>query len=1204
MKKKKKGQALAYLREKKLEDLKDELLIMKLSYFLSMPKVRYGILVVMDILVFFLAQYLTNIIKGTLFDMRNLIKGESTFSPFSIGNVFDFRHSLGWYLIILIVLVVIDIKVYFMIYSNYRDINRNQKGSIRWSTLDEIREQYPTIPLKFEQPYETYYGKGGVPVCQYGTHYEKQGDGEIKLCDIEKGVIFIDRTPVNNLIIGITRSGKGEMFVFVIIDIYSRAESKVYYMYFEYEEDGEYHFRMYSANVYYDYREGGIRKNDIPEKIDEKRLKFGKKEFIEVINNYEIEHNVRLQLPEGVNLEDSYSFFDYIDNNSGKNVVTELMAVSYLNKVKPKKNRDDRIELKLLARKLCITDKDANELIEYSFEPEDGQSKKDALDKAFLHLGMLKHPFEQKYDEYQEAMGFELKEVSYRVNKTNDINFADGLVQMKNITSKDNNFLAQSKVYEDVPIEEEPILDGIIEQEKEKTDYLKLLGEVAKLNHIPKTVRDKDGEHHSPFHFTRNYQASLVVSDPKLELFTASKPILELRGYLVYCINLINPYESSCYNPLQLITDTYKNGDPAEASAIARSLATSIFAGEAGNGENAFFYDNAAFLTAALIMSEVIDELRADEEANKEYLQEHIEATDRFKKLSAEEKKEICQLGKQLDSLKIKRYQEKDKFQLVMIDREIAKLEKKLSPYNYRQEEFKPRNDNEKKINLPNVLLKFTMLAEKTLPPAVEGAEPRNALDVFFQNRDSLDVARNLYSAIKIAGGERVKGSVYATVLSKLTGFMDDKIKKMTAYSSFQLEHIGFGDRPIAVFMALPDYDTSNVFIQSIFISQVYYALAKKATSCGGKCKREVIFLLDEFGNIPCINNMASMITVCLGRNIRFNLIIQAYSQIEKEYGEHDSETIYGNCGNQIYIQTNNDDTAKKFSELIGKETIVNVTRMGGEFSLTTQKQYTESTEEKPLLDSNQLMEFIEGECVVKRVMMRKDQYNNKVKPRPIYNHDETVFPLRYQYMGDWFNPENSWENLHADSCARLDLSLYVSDFDRMLQDIELTLTEEYQEWYRLTTENYTRNKQYPIGDFVNKQEIERRLVTQVGELRDMPKDKLYKLTIADIERYYIKYESNLPAFRQRMYEVSDWSRTEEKTLRCYGTEVIRFLQLALGESFTEVWEMYEFYEEENLLDTTTEEIIDILEEYEVPENNILQFKTVLEKYEKGAEAI
>ena len=64
---------------------------------------------------------------------------------------------------------------------------------------------------------------------------------------------------------------------------------------------------------------------------------------------------------------------------------------------------------------------------------------------------------------------------------------------------------------------------------------------------------------------------------------------------------------------------------------------------------------------------------------------------------------------------------------------------------------------------------------------------------------------------------------------------------------------------------------------------------------------KEVIFILDEFGNMPSIEGMSNIVTVCLGRNIRFNLVIQAYSQLKEKYGDG-WETIDGNCGNTIYI--------------------------------------------------------------------------------------------------------------------------------------------------------------------------------------------------------------------------------------------------------------------------------------------------------------
>lgn len=70
-------------------------------------------------------------------------------------------------------------------------------------------------------------------------------------------------------------------------------------------------------------------------------------------------------------------------------------------------------------------------------------------------------------------------------------------------------------------------------------------------------------------------------------------------------------------------------------------------------------------------------------------------------------------------------------------------------------------------------------------------------------------------------------------------------------------------------------------------------------------------FCLDEFGNMPSIEGMANIITVCLGRNVRFNLVIQAYAQLKNKYGD-DADTIDGNCGNTIYILTNDQQTAEK----------------------------------------------------------------------------------------------------------------------------------------------------------------------------------------------------------------------------------------------------------------------------------------------------
>ena len=76
---------------------------------------------------------------------------------------------------------------------------------------------------------------------------------------------------------------------------------------------------------------------------------------------------------------------------------------------------------------------------------------------------------------------------------------------------------------------------------------------------------------------------------------------------------------------------------------------------------------------------------------------------------------------------------------------------------------------------------------------------------------------------------------------------------------------------------------------------------------------------------------------------------------------------------------------------------------------LSTHKHFMENTQEKPLLNKNQLMELLPGECVIKRVMKREDLKRNKVKPTPIFNSEESgkCFLYRYEYLTETFpNPD------------------------------------------------------------------------------------------------------------------------------------------------------------------------------------------------------
>lgn len=64
------------------------------------------------------------------------------------------------YLISYIVVGILYIKIRFTIKASFGELEKGQKGDMRLATLEEIKEQYPSIPEKDK----FFKGKGGIPV--------------------------------------------------------------------------------------------------------------------------------------------------------------------------------------------------------------------------------------------------------------------------------------------------------------------------------------------------------------------------------------------------------------------------------------------------------------------------------------------------------------------------------------------------------------------------------------------------------------------------------------------------------------------------------------------------------------------------------------------------------------------------------------------------------------------------------------------------------------------------------------------------------------------------------------------------------------------------------------------------------------------------------------------------------------------------------
>lgn len=492
---------------------------------------------------------------------------------------------------------------------------------------------------------------------------------------------------------------------------------------------------------------------------------------------------------------------------------------------------------------------------------------------------------------------------------------------------------------------------------------------------------------------------SFVIIDPKCETYRHTRRQLRKRGYLDILINLLDPDFSDRINPFTRIIELYKNGDKDNAYKEARSFAYSIFwntTSDNGNDENSTWNNAATDIFTALIIANVSDciELDIKEEAEAHY--EFIRKQKEFSDLEEKHQQEIV-----------------EKFV-------TGELNEELSDFIPLDICFKFEPKHEKEINIFSIINMFRLLAEAKDENGI------SALDKYFTARPAMDMARRFFATAKIPHA-RTSTSIYFTMLSKLNGFAFDNIGRMTACSDFEMKDLGFGEKPIALFIAVPDYDNSNHFLITAIIQQIYYVLSAEATKTqNGKCRRPVWHYINEFGNCPPFSHIAQMVSMGAGRNIFYNFIIQDYAQMDERYNEKIAKTIKNNCHNQFFIKTMDYSTAEEFSKLLGKETITNLDRIGRRFAID--KTYTERKEDQELLNANRLMDLLEGEMIVKRIMKRKTLSGEDAIPYPIYNTGENKIPYSYKYLSNVFDGDVTLQDVRSKWPEKSDINDFTFD--------------------------------------------------------------------------------------------------------------------------------------------------------------------------------
>jgi len=245
----------------------------------------------------------------------------------------------------------------------------------------------------------------------------------------------------------------------------------------------------------------------------------------------------------------------------------------------------------------------------------------------------------------------------------------------------------------------------------------------------------------------------------------------------------------------------------------------------------------------------------------------------------------------------------------------------------------------------------------------------RSPLDVLFERlemREPGHIAVKYYKDYRSGSAKTLK-SIQITLAARLEKFNLASLAALTATDELNLSSMG--EHKTALFIIIPDNDTSFNFLVSILYTQLFQQLFYAADhKYRGMLPMPVHFIMDEFANVSLPDDFDKILSVMRSRGVSVSIILQNMAQLKALF-EKQHESIVGNCDTFLYLGGNEQATHKFVSELLGKETIDTNTYgrsfgRNGNYSRNDQNAGRElmTPDEVRLLDNRYALLFIRGE--------------------------------------------------------------------------------------------------------------------------------------------------------------------------------------------------------------------------------------------------
>ena len=203
--------------------------------------------------------------------------------------------------------------------------------------------------------------------------------------------------------------------------------------------------------------------------------------------------------------------------------------------------------------------------------------------------------------------------------------------------------------------------------------------------------------------------------------------------------------------------------------------------------------------------------------------------------------------------------------------------------------------------------------------------------------------------------------SVMSTALSRLNAFLDSELETILCNDT-EIDAERFCKEKSAIFIIMPEEDSSKYFMVSLLIQQLYREILAVADENGGKLKNRVVFYCDEFGTLPKIESAEMMFSASRSRRVSIVPIIQSFAQLEKNYGNEGAEIIIDNTQLTVFGGfAPNSESAQTLSKALGSKTVLSgsVSQSKNDPSRSLQMI------ERPLMTPDELKALPKGTFVV-----------------------------------------------------------------------------------------------------------------------------------------------------------------------------------------------------------------------------------------------